>query len=311
MRKTVKATGRYFFIINPSANGGRVVKTWQEAEDYLKKQGVQFEFVFSRDAEHVSLLAKEASSQGYTVVGVGGDGTISRIASALKDTKTPFGIIPAGTGNDFARSFNLPKNPIAACRVILQGEIVDVDLGVFNGRSFCNIIGAGLDAKVVNDANRTFKRFSGKFGYFFALLRQLILYRPGLIELEIDGQKHRVKGWLVSVANGKYLGGGMKIASKADPADGLFDVIVVNEMPVLRFLYLFPLVYSGKHISLDVVQMWRGRHIIVRSNEPLLIQADGEIAGTTPFIIEVAAQALSLLVPKGYKETAPVAAKEM
>ncbi|NLM51646.1 MAG: diacylglycerol kinase family lipid kinase [Firmicutes bacterium] len=302
----MKASKKYFFIINPQANSGRVLKTWQQVEIFLKAQQAQYEAVFSRDAEHVSLLAGEASHGGYTVVGVGGDGTISRIATALKGSKTHFGIIPAGSGNDFARSFGLPKDPVEACRVILQGEFVEVDLGIFNGRGFCNILGAGLDAKVAADANRIFKKFSGKFGYVLALIRQLILYRPALLELEIDGQTHQVKGWLVSIANGKYLGGGMKIAPQADPGDGFFDVIIVNEMSVFRFLYLFPLVYSGKHIDLDVVQVWRGRRISIRSNVPLDVQADGEMAGTTPFTIEVAAKALSLLVPKAYKEAVKV-----
>lgn len=299
----MNARKKYFVIINPTANGGRVLKTWQQAERFLKEQKVQFKAVFSRDAEDVSALAQKAAEEGFIVIGVGGDGTVSRIATVLNGTKTPFGIIPAGSGNDFARTFQISKDPVQACWVILHGETVDVDIGVFNGRGFCNIVGAGLDAKVVADANRIFKKFSGKFGYVLALLRQLLLYRPSFIELEIDGQKHRVKGWLVSVANGRYLGGGMKIAPQADPSDGMFDIIVVNEMPILRFLYHFPLVYSGRHINLEVVKKWRGSRITIHSDVPLWIQADGELAGTTPFTIEVAARALSLLVPKTYRES--------
>ncbi len=296
----MKKRHQYFFIIIPAAKNGRVLVAWQRVEDYLKSNKVAYLYAFSRNAEHLAELAKEGAEKGaekdYIIVAVGGDGTVSRIAGALAGTGKAMGLIPAGTGNDFARSLSLPTDPVAACKTVLTGRRTKLDIGLFNGRAFCNVVGAGLDAEVVADANNVFKRYCGSLSYVFALLKQLFAYKPPRIKLVVDGEEYVADAWLVAVANGRYFGNGMRIAPEADPRDGLLDVIVVSNISRVTFLRLFPLVYSGKHISLPVIKTWRGTDISLFCDKPVSIQADGEFAGKTPLNATVRKKALEFLL---------------
>jgi YegS/Rv2252/BmrU family lipid kinase len=235
---------------------------------------------------------------GTVVAAVGGDGTLSRVADALAGTEAILGIIPAGTGNDFARTFGIPDDPIKACTVLLEGQTVAIDAGRLNGRLFLNVVGAGLDAEVVADANRVFKKVSGKLGYLLALLKQLILYRPNSVRISVDNESLQAKVWLVAVANACYYGGGMKVAPNADPQDGLAEIVMVADIHRLTFLRLFPLVYSGKHIAHPAVRVLRGRQVLVECEKPLHVHADGEIYGTTPLSVSVLRHAVKLKVPR-------------
>ncbi|MCR3920945.1 MAG: diacylglycerol kinase family lipid kinase [Firmicutes bacterium] len=290
-------TTKYFFIINPTAKRGRVLPVWGRVKSYLEEYKIPHDFAFSTSTEHVSELAASAAATGYTVVGVGGDGTLSGIVGALADKGLTFGIIPAGTGNDFARTFNIPLDPTAALQVILSGNTVCLDLGLANGRYFANVVGAGLDAEVAADANRIFKKISGPLGYMMALLRQLAIYRPKKIKLTVDGSIHYVNAWLVTVANARFYGGGMEVAPQADPQDGLLDIVVVHNIHRLRFLQLFPLVYRGQHINNEAVRTWQGTNVAVESEELLSVHADGDLHGTTPLAVTIKAGAVQLFVP--------------
>ncbi|MCL5981003.1 MAG: diacylglycerol kinase family lipid kinase [Firmicutes bacterium] len=290
-------TVRPFFIVNPEANNGRALPHWEAVRVHLDSRGIKYDFAFSRDADDVERLAKEAAqSKGTLVVGVGGDGTLSRIASALVGSGAVLGVIPAGTGNDFARSFGIPLERAAACEVLLNGEDVPLDLGRYNGRFFLNVTGAGLDAAVVVDANRL-KRFLGSLAYLAALVRQLATYRPCLLQITLDGQQIKEEAWLVSVANGRYYGGGMQVAPQADTGDGLADVIVVGRMPRLKFLYMFPKVYSGRHVLLPSVRVYRAKTVCVEGVRALPVHTDGDLTGHLPFCVTMERHAILLRVP--------------
>ncbi|NLN07378.1 MAG: diacylglycerol kinase family lipid kinase [Firmicutes bacterium] len=289
--------GRYFFIVNPAAKNGRAPATWEKAKHFLLSEGIDFQFAVSRNEAELAELARAAVDQGFTVVSVGGDGTFNRIAASFMGSDTPLGLIPAGTGNDFARTFKIPTDPVEAVRVLLAGNTVSVDLGVMNQRCFCNVAGVGLDAEVAAEANRIKKRW-GPLAYLCALFKQLLFYRPQPITLQIDGKTLQTKAWLIALANGRYYGNGMMVAPFADPTDGVFEVIVVTDISRLHFLRLLPLVFSGKHINIPAVRCFRGREIAVRSSVPLAVHADGEVAGKTPLSVRAYRGAVSLLVPQ-------------
>lgn len=287
-----------FFIVNPAAQHGKAVATWTAVQEYMDAQGQEYEYALSVDLEDVERLARTAAAKPGTIVaGVGGDGTLSRIAGALVDTDAVLSIIPAGTGNDFARTMGIPFSPTAACNVLLTGVTVPVDLGMYNGVYFYNAIGAGLDAEVVAEANLRFKRFSS-IAYLLALLKQLAVYRPRPVSIEVDGKVVSVPVWMVTVANARFYGGGMKIAPLADPQDGLADIIIVGDVHRLKFLRLFPLVYSGRHIDHPAVQVLRGKEIKIDSVHKLAVHADGELVGTTPVRVNMCHHAIRLRVPE-------------
>ncbi|NLZ38408.1 MAG: diacylglycerol kinase family lipid kinase [Firmicutes bacterium] len=288
---------KYYFIINPTANNGRVMDIWRQVVSELARRNVNYDYAVSPSEEKVVELAEAAAGKGCIVVGVGGDGTISRIAGALAGNKAIMGLIPAGTGNDFARTFAIPADPKAAVEVLLQGKTTAIDLGCINGRCFCNVIGAGLDAQVVADANGIFKKFAGSLAYLLALVRQLFLYRPWRVKITMNEQIIYADAWLIAVANACYYGGGMMVAPQADPRDGYLDVVLVQNVSLFKFLRLFPLVYRGRHINLDVVRKWRTMQLTVESEEPLAIQVDGDVFGVTPFDLKVLPQAVNFIVP--------------
>ena len=189
---------------------------------------------------------------------------------------------------------SLPTDPVAACKTVLTGRRTKLDIGLFNGRAFCNVVGAGLDAEVVADANNVFKRYCGSLSYVFALLKQLFAYKPPRIKLVVDGEEYVADAWLVAVANGRYFGNGMRIAPEADPRDGLLDVIVVSNISRVTFLRLFPLVYSGAYLSLSSKRGADGHFSFL--DKPVSIQADGEFAGKTPLNATVRKKALEFLL---------------
>jgi len=288
-----------FFIVNPAANNGRAREKWVTLERWLNSEKIPYRVAFSQDSDDVTRLSRQAATEpGAVVVGVGGDGTLSRIADALVGTEAILGVIPAGTGNDFARTFRIPANPVDACTVLLRGLTVPIDVGCLNGRMFLNVVGAGLDAAVVVDANRLFKRFAGSLGYFLSLLKQLMFFQPTEMEIRLDSNVFRTKAWFVTVANACYYGSGMKVAPMSDPQDGLADVIVVENLHRFQFLRLFPLVYSGRHVAHSAVKQFRSSQVNVVSKKPLFVHADGDLYGTTPLTIVMHRHAVRLKVPK-------------
>jgi YegS/Rv2252/BmrU family lipid kinase len=287
-----------FFIINPTASNGYARNVWTILETWLGEENIPYCFALSRDADHVEILAREAASvDGAVVAGVGGDGTLSRIADGLADTAATLGVIPAGTGNDFARSFNIPFDPVSACNILLNGQTVPLDTGRLNGRIFLNVVGAGLDAEVVADANRIFKKLSGSLGYLLALLKQLVFFKPANIHILVDNKEFTACAWLVAVANACYYGSGMKVAPDADPQDGLADVIIVENIHRLNFLRLFPRVYAGRHTTHPAVRVLRGKEILITSDRPLHVHADGDLYGQTPLHVTMVKHGLRLKVP--------------
>lgn len=294
------AAAPLFFIVNPAASGGKALAVWERVSTWLEKENVPYSYAVSLDADHVEALARVAAqSSGAVVAGVGGDGTLSRIATGLAGTNAALGVIPAGTGNDFARTFGFPADPEAACRNLLDGETAFIDIGRLNGRLFINVAGAGLDAEVAADANRIFKRLSGSLGYLLALVKQVITFRPRTIRMVVDDQAFTVKAWLVTVANARYYGSGMMVAPQADPQDGLADVVIVQDIHRLRFLCLFPRVYRGSHIAHPAVRVLRGRDIKITSDGMLHVHADGEIYGQSPLHVTIEHCGLRLILPRG------------
>jgi len=292
------SAGRLFFVVNPRANNGRAVNYWAAIRSELDARGVKYRGAFSRDADDVERLSRQAVCDGSMLVaGVGGDGTLSRVAGALAGTEAVLGVLPAGTGNDFARFLKIPREPGAACEVLLHGQDLPLDIGRYNGRSFLNVTGAGLDAAVVAEANRL-KRYFGSLSYLAALLKQLLLYSPCALKITLDNRQISTKAWLVSVANGRYYGGGMEIAPQADCADGLAEVVVVGQMHRLKFFTAFPAVYRGKHLSLPQVHLYRARKVCVEGERSLPVHTDGDLNGSLPFCITMEKQALRVRVPQ-------------
>ncbi|MGE5554027.1 MAG: diacylglycerol/lipid kinase family protein [Betaproteobacteria bacterium] len=293
---------RYRIVVNPAAGRGAAGKRWPRVAAELDRLGVDYEAYFTTGPGDATRVAARAGDEGFdAVVAAGGDGTLSETVNGLVGTGQPLGVLPMGSGNDFARTAGLDLDPVAAARLLARPVLRSLDLGRVDGRFFINAASAGMDGEIARLMNEDLRWLRGTPAYVVATFSTLMRFRPARIVLELDGEERELLATLVAVGNGRYYGGGMMITPRAELDDGLFEVCVLGPMGRLEFVRAFPLVFRGEHLSHPKITMYRARRVALRmaEGEPFTVQADGEIIGRLPqeFVVEPAA--LSLLAGPG------------
>jgi YegS/Rv2252/BmrU family lipid kinase len=295
-------------ILNPWAGRGRGARQRGATLRGMRDAGLAFDLAETTAPGHAETLARDALAAGVTrIVVAGGDGTVHEVARALlaahpaADGATPaaLGVIPLGTGDDFAKlvgMFALPPEAAAARLAHAGTEIFDV--GRAWGEPFVNLFGVGFDAEVVRHANRI-RRLRGVPVYLAAIYRTFATFRPPV--LAIGSAEHREEGamMMVSVNVGICGGGGFYLTPQADPMDGLLDVCLIRKVGLMTFLRAVPRVMKGTHGTLDEVEMFRTRSVTIRSaGVPLVAQLDGELreSGLTEVEVTVEPRRLRVLV---------------
>jgi YegS/Rv2252/BmrU family lipid kinase len=296
-------------IVNPTAGAGRTAKKWPYIKALLKNTGLRFEHDITEAPGHAIELAKSAVNKGYKlVVSVGGDGTINEIVNGIYATgdmkDVELGIIGTGTGSDYIRTIGVSKYYQESCHHLMNPMKKSVDLGLVeftaNGqpakRIFANFAGLGFDAEVVKATTRKFKNFGGKPAYLMGLLSTFATYKNRNIHITMNGQSEDRKVCTIVMSNGKYGGGSMLLAPDADPSDGLFDVIIIGDVTKPDLLRSLPRIYKGTHLTHPKVTVRRTDLITISSDEPMAIQADGDLVGEAPARFTVLPSALNILV---------------
>lgn len=240
--------------------------------------------------------------EGYErIVAVGGDGTVHEVINGLMALRPEtrqsvrLGVVPAGSGNDFSRNLDIPRDARALAMLLASGEAVSADVGLVNGRFFANVAGVGFDAEVARFANRVPKVIPGTITYLVGVFAQLALFRNAGIRLWLDGKLLERRVLLVAIGNGARYAGGMHICPGARMDDGLFRVIVVRDLPKLEVLRVLPKVYPGTHVEHPAVEVYDAREVRIEGNRDLSIQADGEIVGTIPNTFQLVPRALRVI----------------
>ncbi|HKO90614.1 MAG TPA: diacylglycerol kinase family protein [Polyangiaceae bacterium] len=308
---------RVAVVVNPRAGSGSAAKRLSELDSALRRLGIEFEILPTERRGHASELARQARERGCSVLGVlGGDGTLNEVAQAYLDASgaalagPPIALLPSGTGGDFARACPFsPASLDAMLERLRARQVRGLDLGVLRlhdsggrpfWRAFVNVVSAGISGEVDQRVERGPKWLGGKLAFFLATLGATLSYRNVPIEIEIDGQPwHQGPVLLVAIANGQFLGGGMRIAPGADWSDGLLDVVSVGDLPRSRFLASFPKVYRGAHLGLEAVRAQQGQRVALRAaraEQPILVDVDGETPGYLPLSAHVLPRALQLVV---------------
>ena len=290
-------------VHNPTAGGGRAGRLVPEVAARLAADGVEAEQHETRSLEDARLAACQAATSVDAVVAVGGDGTVGACAAGLADAtpggsgvRAALGVIPAGGGNDAARSFGLPADdPLAAAGLLSRLRRRPADLASVAGRAYLNVAGAGFDSEVTRIANQRLGWAGNRPRYVGAVLAELVVGRTAQFRLSLDGQALEPRGWLVAVANGPSYGGGMRVAPQASLADGLLEVVVIHDIGKLEFLRTFPKVFSGRHVEHPAVAVHRAAHVELDADRPLAVYADGEPAGALPATFEVRPAAITVL----------------
>ncbi|WP_082306932.1 diacylglycerol/lipid kinase family protein [Bacillus sp. FJAT-27245] len=288
----------FYFIVNPKAGNGKCGTVWQKTEQKLKSLHIPYHAFFTEYPGHAielsRLAAKMADGKESVVVAVGGDGTAHEVLNGLGHyADASFGFIPAGTGNDFSRGYNVPSDPSEALGHLIgmrEMASTNTDSGSLslNGTTslFINNAGAGFDALVSKKANESrmkglFNRLSlGKLVYVYCLLKELAAYQRTAVRVTVDGIVHDFpEAWFVTVSNQPFYGGGMIISPGALPDDGELDITIVHSLSKAKLLLVFLSVFWGKHTSFREVLMLRGKEITVQSFSPIHVHADGEYIG--------------------------------
>ncbi|NMA04367.1 MAG: diacylglycerol kinase family lipid kinase [Clostridiales bacterium] len=287
----------YLFIVNPIAGKGRARKTIPIIKKIMEDNNCSYKIKITEKAGDGQLFAREAKTGGYsTVVSVGGDGTLHEVINGMVGGRQRLGIVPAGTGNDFARSLDIPLSIEDATENLLRGKTALIDLGKLNSEHFINFCSVGLDALIAEEANKIKKYFSSTYSYIIGVIKALSKFKSIKIELTIDNKKYNEEIMLVAVCNGAYYGGGMNIAPQAKVFDGQFDICVVRKMPKLKLLFLFPTIFKGKHIKYNEVKIYRGKSVQVFSGEEMHVNADGDIVDSRPVNFEILHNKIEVIV---------------
>lgn len=297
-------------IVNPFARGGAVGREWPRISGLLTDAGLSFDNDFTQGVGHGIQLAREAVEKGYElVIAVGGDGTVHEVVNGLVDEegrgRATLGIISVGVGSDIIRTLGTPREYAAACRLFSNFKQAPIDLGVVEymshnqrvRRFYINTAGLGFDGEVVERLlGSRLMRIRGTIPYVISLLFTLAGYQNKQVVVDIDGTKEERRLFSLIVNNGRYFGGGMKIAPDADMGDGLLDVVILGDLGKLEVLRAFYRVYRGTHVTHPKVTLCRGRSIEVESAGRVLVQADGELLGETPASFRVIPSALAVAI---------------
>lgn len=300
--ETVRGEQRMVFVVNPASANATTGKAWPALAERLRAAGLEPEARLTRGPGDATVLAREALAAGYrTIVAVGGDGTVNEVVNGFFDGDrwlgegARLGLISRGTGGDLIKTLGLSKEEGQAVERLKAGRTRRLDLGqarflAHSGeqvvRYFINIGDLGLGGETVERVNRTTKVFGGFFSFLWGTLATVATYRNKEIEMVIDGGTP-IKGRLnsVIVANGRYFGGGMRIAPNARMDDGLFDIVTLGDLGRLELVANIPRVYRGTHLTHPKVRSYQGREVVVRTPERVLVDLDGEqpgLCGTRP-----------------------------
>ena len=278
---------------NPTSGRGKGAKVLAIIEKYLISQDLLFIEISTSSLKQSLLLLKE-NIQKYPeakVIVIGGDGMVHAAINNIEDN--PIGLIPAGTGNDFARALGLIlDNPISSIKRATSAKGELVDLGKVGEEYFAAICSTGFDS-IVNERANGLKWPHGKMKYNIAMLLELPKFQPKSYKIVIDGKPLETQAMLIAIANGLSYGGGMKVCPAAQLQDGLLDIMILAPVSKFEFVRIFPSVFKGHHITHPAVSIVQGRSIQITADA--VGYADGERIGNLPLDVSISPNRMKVL----------------
>ena len=272
----------YAFIVNPAAGTGFSLTAMQKLEETLSVRGADYRIFRTEKPGHATSLAAElaADPEVAAVVSVGGDGTAGEVAAGLTGTGKPMGIIPAGTGNDFIKTAGIPNDPAKALDLVLSGKPVPIDTGTVNDRFFLNVCGTGFDVTVLDYAESEKEKHRGLTPYFLGLIKAIFHYESVRLTVVADGLREEGQYLICSIANGRYIGGGIPICPVADVQDGYLDLVLIRNIPKWRIPFHLPGLMLSRALKFRITQHRKVRDVLIEGKQ-LRINIDGDIVPLT------------------------------
>jgi diacylglycerol kinase (ATP) len=302
-------------LVNPKAGAGSAARKVSEIVRALKSRGIQCDIVETRGAGDATRLAHAARRDEVEILAVvGGDGTLNEVGQAYLDEEgaplagPSIALVPAGTGGDFRKAFGIPNTVAPAVERILSGMSRPIDLGVVEltsdhgepvRRAFVNVASFGVSGRIDRLVNSSPKWMGGRAAFAIGSVRAMATYKNAPVSMQVDG-KPFFEGRIVvaAVANGRYFGGGMHIAPKADPTDGLLDVVAIGDLNFVESVRASPRLYAGTHLDDEKVTFGRGTVVEAKplDRNPVYVDNDGETPGRLPLKARIYPGALTLRV---------------
>jgi diacylglycerol kinase (ATP) len=289
---------KLLLIVNPAAGRGKAMKALPKIEAKLREMGLEYDLVETKGPDDATRLAREGAEQGYEIVAcVGGDGTVSETGKGLIGSQAALALLPAGTGNDFARAIGVYRKLDLAIRALRDGTVTPIDVGQFGEHTFLNTVGVGFDGQVTHD-NLKVKKLTGILSYLVVVMEILPTYRNPHFHLKGRDWEFKSKGVLVEFGNGQCAGGGFFLTPHADLQDGLVDVTLLGDYgPMQRFVAL-PMVLLRRMNMLKGVKTFRTDILEISVDRPTFIHVDGNLKRMSePATVEILPKALKVVFP--------------
>jgi diacylglycerol kinase (ATP) len=305
----------FTIVVNPAAGGGKAYQCLQAVQTVLDAAGVRYLTHDSKSLIDAGSLATEGALRGDHVVAVGGDGMAGAIASAVARAKPAgdglFAIIPAGRGNDLARTYGIPFGSNDAAKLLLAGQLRPMDLIEVTGADGTQASAAGSlyvgIASMAGEIANEFRFIRGPIAYPAAALRALVGWRPAVFTIGSAGSTpvagairtpDEFQGYGIVITSIPYFGAGMKVAPNAAPGDGMLEVVLMRHAPKLVFLRVLRMVGKGTHVKLPQISTGRATNLEVNCNRSMPVGVDGESLHISfPLRIRVIPNALKIMAP--------------
>ncbi len=284
-------------VSNPAAGNAKETGDWLSA---LARAGVKAKLAETENGQFRSALTGDDC-----LIVAGGDGTIRSYAAVCLDSSCTLGILPAGTGNDFARGLNIPLDPDSACENISSGLVAPIDVGLLDDDIYLNVAHIGLGTEISRNLEGEHKHWWGRFAYLRTFLQRFRQARG--FHATIECADEVIKGrWLqITVANGRSFGGGQRFFD-ASPFDGQLDLLAVRPRPLFRLFLVWVLAHvKGSTPDNEAIVQRRGKTFRIVGDSQRQVTADGEVLAHLPVRFTVMESALRVLVPESTAELAP------
>lgn len=291
---------KHIFIMNPTSGDGKALKTISIIEEYFQSKD-DFEIIITKEEGHATLVASQYYPEdNVCLYAVGGDGTAYEVLNGINKGVT-MAIIPAGSGNDFYRVIGNYKEALTTLiPKVIEGKVISIDYGIANEHRFLNCCCMGIDADVVDHANRISKKFPlpRSFVYGISVLYKILAPRKMNITITTDNQVIKNESILFTAMNGRYYGGGFTPTPKAKLTDGLLNIVYVDFLSLIKIIPSLPKYFSGKHDGIKAIHNMELKKFKLESEKELLYCCDGEIYQSNKIDFEVIELGLQLKIPQ-------------
>jgi YegS/Rv2252/BmrU family lipid kinase len=298
-------------IVNLAAGGRKAERDWPSIAQILQDEGISYEPCFTDRRLHASIIARNKIKEGYhKIIVVGGDGTMNEVINGvfsqkrINTTEVMLGMISVGTGNDWARMFNIPADYRGAVETIKRQKTFIQDAGLVNYRKngkewkryFINIAGMGFGARVVERSNRMKEKGkSGPLLYFYSIFFSLLRYKSKRAVIEMDGKSYKRRIFSLIVGIGKYNGGGMIPVPHAVANDGLYSITLIKKIGKLNLLANMKKLYNGNISKHSKVETYKAKSVQINGSTLIKVETDGESLGHGPVSFEIIPRSVTVI----------------